>query len=307
MTQASTINNDYPEYLLFAQHGWADTAIDINNLAKAVADSQTLITAPSLGIVNTFIRIQPLVVKLERIAQGIIDQYPHTPIKVIGHSMGGLMWLEVLNRNPQWWLKVHSLILLGSPVGGSNVARLIDPLNIGIGTARDLGKDRRAMAENIAQYIPTLSVASDFNRGSDGLVTVENTKFAYSNWLLLSGIPHHALKFHPQLIPTIKNFWKNPQLGELAVENQATKIIKLLRSVPGMTDADYRYFERSQCVARFADGTAIYIWNRSLGINHVFVSGEEHQCLYAGYVGLLHYSQLQQVIQTIVQDSLKTQ
>lgn len=299
------MSNYSPEYLLFAQHGWADKATDIHNLAKAVANSQTLITAPNLGLIKTFIRIKPLVEKLEQIAQQTIDQYPDAPIKILGHSMGGLMWLEVLNRNPQWWSKVHSLILLGSPIGGSNVARLIDPLGIGIGTAKDLGKNRRAMAENIAQQIPTLSIASDLNLGSDGLVTVENTKFVYANWLLLSGIPHHALKFHPQLIPIIQNFWINPQLGLSLAENHVNQIIQRLRSVPGMTDADYRYFERSQCIIRFPDGTAIHTWNHPLGINHVFVSGENHQCLYAGYVGLPHYWQLNQVIQKIRQDSSK--
>lgn len=293
---------NYPEYLLFAQHGWADTAKDIANLAqRAAASSPVVITAPSLGLIKTFIRIQPLVAKLEQIAAEIINNYPEVPIRIIGHSMGGLMWLEVLQRNPQWWSKVHSLILLGSPVGGSNIARIIDPLGIGIGTARDLGKNRRAMAEKIAQQIPTLSVASDFQMGSDGLVTVENTKFAHANCLLVSGIPHHALKFHSDLIPIIQNYWTNPQLGLPQTDNLANQLIHRLRSIPGMTDGDYWYFERSQPVARFADGTTICTWNHPLGMNHVFVGRKKTQCLYAGYVGLLHARRLQQVIREIRQ------
>ncbi|MGL5074519.1 MAG: esterase/lipase family protein, partial [Waterburya sp.] len=97
--------NNNPEYLLFAQHGWADTGNDIGKLAQAVASSQAVITVPSLGLVKTFIRIEPLVKKLEQIATQVIDNYPQTPIRIIGHSMGGLMWLEVLYRNPQWWSK----------------------------------------------------------------------------------------------------------------------------------------------------------------------------------------------------------
>ncbi len=297
------MNNNHPEYLLFAQHGWADTGNDIGKLAQAIASPQSVITAPSLGLVKTFIRIQPLVEKLEQIATQVINDYPQTPIRIIGHSMGGLMWLEVLYRNPQWWSKVDSLILLGSPVGGSNIARIIDPLNIGIGTAKDLGKNRRAMAEKIAQQIPTLSVASDFNMGSDGLVTIENTKFAYANCLVVSGIPHHALKFHSQLIPIIQNFWTNPQLGLLPTENFANQVIKRLRSIPGMTDADYRYFERSQIVALFPDDITIHTWNHPLGINYVFVGREKTQCLYAGYVGLLHVLGLRQALEEIRQST----
>ena len=97
-------NNNQPDFLLFAQHGWADTGKAINSLAEAaVADSSTIVTAPSLGLLKTFIRIEPLVDKLEQISTEVIDNYPDVPIKIMGHSMGGLMWLEVLNRNPVLW------------------------------------------------------------------------------------------------------------------------------------------------------------------------------------------------------------
>lgn len=298
--QTTTIKD--PDFLLFAQHGWADTGNDIGRLATAVANSSTIVTAPSLGLVKTFIRIELLVRQIEQIAAGLITRYPDTPLKIVGHSMGGLIWLEVLDRNPQWWHKVHSLILLGSPVGGSNVARIIDPLGIGLGTAKCLGKNRRPIAEKIAQQIPTLSVASDLKMGSDGLVTVENTKFTYANWLLISSIPHAAMKCHPQIIPLIQNFWANPQLGSPPQTDFASQLIQRLRSVPGMTDSDYSNFERSQIVANFTDGTTIQTWNSPFGINHVFVSKKGQQCLYAGYVGLIHALELRRAIEEIQQD-----
>ena len=291
------INNSNPEFLLFAQHGWADTSSNIGRLMKAATNSQTKIIAPSLGLINTFIRIEPLVKQLEKIASEAIARY-RVPIKIVGHSMGGLMWLEVLHRNPQWWHRVHSFILLGSPVGGSNIARLIDPFGIGIGTAKDLGKDRRNMAEQIAKKIPTLSVASDNGAGTDGLVTVENTKFDYANWLLVSGIPHSAMRYHPDMIPILQNFWANPQLGLPPASNSTDRLIRRLRSVPGITDADYSNFERSQITARFADETTLHIWNNLLGIDHVYLA-KQQQCLYAGYVGLLHVWHLRQAIREI--------
>lgn len=297
--QTTTIKN--PDFLLFAQHGWADTGNDIGRLATAVANSSTIVTAPSLGFIKTFIRIELLVRQIEQIAVGLITRYPDTPLKIVGHSMGGLIWLEVLDRNPQWWHKVHSLILLGSPVGGSNVARIIDPLGIGLGTAKCLGKNRRSIAEKIAQQIPTLSVASDLKMGSDGLVTVENTKFTYANWLLISNIPHAAMKYHPQIIPLIQNFWANPQLGSPPQTDFASQLIQRLCSLPGMTDSDYRNFERSQVVASFVDGTTIHTWNSPFGTNHVFVGKKGQQCLYAGYVGLIHALELRRVIREIQQ------
>ena len=288
-------NQEQPDFLLFAQHGWADTGKDISRLANALATSKTIVIAPSLGLIKTFIRIESLVAKLEQIAAGIIEAHPHVPLKIMGHSMGGLMWLEVLDRHPQWWKKIHSLVLLGSPVGGSNVARAIDPLNLGIGSARDLGKNRRYLAETIARHIPTLSIASDIGMGTDGLVTVENTKFNFAHWVLVRDIPHHLLKCHPQLVPLIQNFWHDPQLKVAVANNVASQLVRRLQAVPGMTDTDYRHFKRSQIMVNLADGIALRTWQNPWGVYYVYLSQAEI-CLYAGYVGWLHYWELRQAI-----------
>jgi pimeloyl-ACP methyl ester carboxylesterase len=297
-----TLSKNSPDFLLFAQHGWADVGNDIGKLALALATPQTVITAPSLGIIKTFIRIKPLVQQVEKITAEAINKHPETPLKIMGHSMGGLIWLEVLNRNPQWWDKVHSFVLIGSPVGGSDMARLIDPLSMGIGIARDLGTNRRSMAEKIAQHIPTLSIASDLNFGSDGLVTVENTKFDYANFILISGMRHAAMKYHPDIMPIIQEFWANPQIGLSPTEDLTSKLIKRLQSVPGMTDASYRDFKHSKIVAQFSTGISLRIWNKPLRVNYVFVADGENKCLYAGYVGLVHTSELRKAIQEICRD-----
>lgn len=298
------LGKNSPDFLLFAQHGWADVGNDIGRLALALATPQTLITAPSLGLIKTFISIKPLIKQVEKITTEAINNHPETPIKIMGHSMGGLIWLEVLNRNPQWWDKVHSFVLIGSPVGGSDMARLIDPLSIGIGIAKDLGTNRRSIAEKIAQHIPTLSIASDLNSGSDGLVTVENTKFSYANFILISGMRHAAMKCHPNIVPIIQEFWLNPQIGLPPTENLVAKLIKRLQSVPGMTDASYRDFKQSHIVAKFPAGISIRTWNNPLRINHVFVADGEEKCLYAGYVGLIHTSELRKAIQEICRDAV---
>ncbi|MEL6909533.1 MAG: lysophospholipase [Cyanobacteria bacterium J06631_6] len=286
------------KYLLFAQHGWADTGNNIGRLASAAADAETKVIVPSLGLIKTFIRLQPLVEQLEKIAAAEIAHHPQAQIKIMGHSMGGLMWLEVLNRNPSWWHRVHSLILLGSPVGGSNIARIIDPFGIGIGTAADLGKNRRLMAEKIAQAIPTLSVASDLGRGTDGLVTVENTKFDYANWQLISNIAHSAMRYRAEMIPVIQAFWADPQLGSPPATNFTARLIKHLRTVPGMTDTDYRDLRRSQVVSRLADHLVLRTWNNPLGVNHVYLC-QHQQCLYAGYVGLIHAGRLRKALKNV--------
>ncbi len=291
-----TANNSSPDFLLFAQHGWADRGDDISKLAQALATTNTHLVVPSLGIVKTFISIEPLVEQVEKLAIEAINNYPETPLRIMGHSMGGLIWLEVLDRHPEWWHKVHSLVTIGSPIGGSDVARIIDPFNIGIGTAKDLGKNRRPLAEKIAQHIPSLSIASDLNAGSDGLVTVECSKFAYCKFVLISGIRHAALKCHPRIVPIIQEFWANPQIESSSNTDLATKVIQHLQSVPGMTDASYKDIKRSRVKIIFADGTTLSTWNNLLGISHVFVTDKQEKCLYAGYVGWPHATGLAKAI-----------
>ena len=290
-----------PDYLLFAQHGWADRSNDIGKLAKALASSKSILIAPSFNWVQTSLRIKPLIRDVEKIAREYIFNYPKTPLRIIGHSMGGVIWLEVLQRNPEWWEKVHSLVLIGSPIGGSDLARMLDPFGIGVGIARDLGENRRPIAEEIAQSIPTISIASNFNSGTDGLVTVENTKFAYSRWVLLSGIRHAALKCHHSVVPVIQNFWANPQISNAPASDLATKVIRHLQSVSGMTDSHWRDFERSKVLISLDDGITIRSWKNPLGIHHVFVADQDDNCLYAGYVGLIHASGLRKALNKLEQ------
>jgi pimeloyl-ACP methyl ester carboxylesterase len=284
-----------PDFLLFAQHGWADTGNDIGRLARSLASHKTMTIVPSLNWLQTSLRIEPLIREVERLAGETIASYPETPIRIIGHSMGGLIWLEVLHRHREWWSKVHSLVVIGSPIGGSDVARKIDPFSMGIGIARDLGKNRRNLAVNIASEIPTLSIASDIGLGTDGLVTVPNTKFDRANWILISGIRHAALKCHPQVGSLIAEFWNAPQISNLADVNLAVKLIDRLQALPGMTDTDYRYLKRSRLAIEFDENLSIRIWHSPFKVNYVFIV-DQSKCLYAGCVGILHTKALRETL-----------
>jgi len=285
-----------PDFILLAQHGWSDNGNDIGQLAQAMATPDTLVLSPSLGLLKTYWRIEPLIKQLEKIFLETINQYPDRPMRVMGHSMGGLICIELLDLHPELWNRIHSLVLIGSPIGGSDIARMIDPLGIGIGMARDLGKNRRELATKVAQHIPTLAIAGDLGSGSDGLVTVENTKFAYSKFILIPGGAHAALKRNQKLIPIIQEFWLNPQVSDAPEDNLATRIIQHLQQVPGMTDASYRDFGRSQTHLVFSEGIEIRTWKNPAGVDHVFVADSAGECIYGGYVGWLHAAQLQKAL-----------
>ncbi len=283
-----------PDYILYAQHGWADLNQGIGLLAKQIASPQAHVVVPNLGFINTWIRIEPLIQRVEAIAQQTQAAYPQTPIRIIGHSMGGLIWLEVLARHPEWWPLVESLVLVGSPVGGADLSRMIDPFEWGIGIAKDLGRNRRALAEQIAADVPTLIIVGDCNQGSDGIVPVECARFNRASYVMLNGISHAELKQHSAVATVIQQFWQNsvhlcvPSL----VEGYSDRVIRQLQAIPGMTDAHYGGFKKSLLWAALPHDLSLRTWQNALGVHHVFVANAMKDCLFAGFVGWPHTGEL---------------
>lgn len=167
-----------------------------------------MVVTPNLGLLRTWWEFEPLVRDVEQQVHHVLAHTPGATLMIVGHSMGGLLWLEVLNRHRDWWSQVHSLTLIGSPVGGSRLAESIGHLSMGITVAQDLAKDRRAMAETLAATIPTLAIAGDAWHGYDYLVAVDATRFRCARWVCLPGLSHRKLRNHPDVAHVIQSFWQ---------------------------------------------------------------------------------------------------
>ena len=251
--------------------------------------------------VQTWLRIETLVQTVEKVATENITKYPSVPIRIIGHSVGGLIWLEVLNRHPEWWPLIDSLVLVASPVGGADLDRVFDPLGLGIGIARDLGADRRAIAEKIAATIPTLVIAGDVDGGSDGTITVGTAKFRFAHFVYLLGLSHGALKNHPSVAAAISRFWEQREsLPDL--DPEVDRLIQQLQAVLGITDAHQRDFYKASAFLELKSGVTIRTWKNPLGVNHIFVVCPKGQCLYGGFVGWRHAKDLERVLERLKQD-----
>jgi len=298
-----------PDVILYAQHGWADDHRTIASLASSLATPSTMIVTPNLGYVRTWLWIDPLIQVVEAVVAENIARYPTSPMRVVGHSMGGLIWLEVLARHPEWWSQVESLVLVGSPVGGADLARAFDPLGIGVGIARDLGINRRKIAEAIAAKIPTLVIAGDIDNGSDGTVTVQCTKIFGAEFVRLPDIHHAALKNHPLVAEAIQQFWAIvPERIPITMPRSdfSDTLIQRLQAVPGMTDAHERDFPRAEILIAFDNGVTIRTWKNLMGIDHIFVACPNGQCLYSGFVGWLHAENLRQALEALKQELLNS-
>jgi hypothetical protein len=80
--------------------------------------SDVRVSAPNLGWWRTWGEFAPLKQKVEEDAQALIAQYPLASMDIIGHSMGGLIWLEILTDHPEWWSKGAQFGLVGCASGG---------------------------------------------------------------------------------------------------------------------------------------------------------------------------------------------
>ncbi len=281
-------NLEQPDFILFAQHGWADTSRDIGYLARSLTKSSNPTRnptyTPNLGLSNTWLAIAPLIDKVENIAIEAIAKHPDLPLRILGHSMGGLIWLEVLNRHPEWLPKVHSLILLGSPVGGSDLARLFDPFGWFPLMARDLGTNRRAIAEAIAAQVPTASIVGNIGSNTDGTVPVGCSQFAQANFVCLDGLRHATLKYHPQVVAAIQSFWANPAIAPIETD-LASQLIAKLRSLD-LTETNHPDLSRwryAKVIQTYADGTKLWTWTNRWRVTHIFVTTAGDRCIYSAY------------------------
>ena len=121
------------------------------------------------------------VTRFARFAREAIDA---RPAHYIGHSLGGVLTLELLNSHPE--LPVASAILLGAPARGSLAARRLGSARLGrwmLGECGELWHEREAVWKRdaplgvVAGTVP-LGLGRAFGRlpgPNDGVVRVEET------------------------------------------------------------------------------------------------------------------------------------
>ena len=269
-------------FILFAQHGWADTFHDIAQLAQSLAHPNTIVYTPDLGWFNTWLAIAPLIDTVENIAIDAIAKYPDLPLRIVAHSMGTLIWLEVLDRHPEWLPKIHSFALVASPVGGSDLGRLFDPFRWFPLMARDLGTNRRSIAEAIASKIPVLTVVGDIGNNTDGTVPVGCSQFSQATFVRLDSIRHAPLKNHPKVAAAVRQFWENPIIAPIQAD-PASQLIAKLRSLD-LTETDNQNFEKAKLIQTGLEDPKLWVWTNALQVMHVFVSVGD-RCIYSAYTG----------------------
>jgi pimeloyl-ACP methyl ester carboxylesterase len=276
--------------LLFAQHGWADTNQAMLRFGQELASPGDLVIAPNLGYVRTWLRMEPLIQTVEQAAAEALEQHPHATIRAVGHSMGGLIWVELLTRHPEWLARTDRLVLIGCPVGGAELAGILDPLGLTIG--RDLRVDRRARAEAIASTVPTLTIVGDLLGQHDGTVTHESARLVNARFVLTPSASHAALRNHRMVVQLVRAFFDQPSPPE--VDHDA--LVARLRSIPGLLPAEQSLMLMAKVALMLTDGTTIRTIAPMPGLEVVFLADGEGRCRFAGTVPWTAKSAYQQAL-----------
>ena len=85
------------------------------------------------------------------------------------------------------------------------------------------------------------------------------------------------------------------------VGNEATEAIRALDQVPGITQASSRDLKASNILFKLRDGTVVSRYKNPIGFEHIFLSNEQGECVYGGYVGWIHNDGLLRTVEEIRQ------
>jgi pimeloyl-ACP methyl ester carboxylesterase len=142
--------------------------------------------------------------------RGVVLERP-TPVHLVGHSLGGLVILRLVDEYPE--LPIGRIVLLGAPVNGSATARAAVQLPgaaLLFGPLADAELLRPAARRwchraeiGIIAGSNTLSFSRLFNRlpePNDGTVTVEETRLEGATEHLVLPVSHTGMLLAPSVV-----------------------------------------------------------------------------------------------------------
>jgi hypothetical protein len=80
---------------------------------------------------------------------------------------------------------------------------------------------------------------------------------------------------------------------------EAAKVMAILRKVPGITPASSRDLKDSTNLYKLKDGTIVSRYVNPVGCEHVFLSNNNGECVFGGWVGWVHNEGLKKTVDEI--------
>ena len=241
--------------------------------------------------------VEPLVDHVEAAAATFLEQFPAAPARIVGHSMGGLIWLTLLDRHPEWRKRVTSLALIGCPVRGAELAAVLDLQGWTI--ARDLAVDGGELAARVAAAVPTLSVAGDLVLESDGTITLRSARVDGARFVCLPRESHAGLVKSDRVIRLVRAFIEDPH----PLPTDTPAVIARLEAVAA--PAADRLPAGGKVSLLFPDGANVRVRFPPLGRLQVSLYAPEGGALWAGTLPRRNAGDLRRALQDLEAHALR--
>jgi pimeloyl-ACP methyl ester carboxylesterase len=158
----------------------------------------------------------PIEGSIESLARFARDLAPGGPLHFVGHSLGGVLALDMLTRHPE--VPAASVVLLGAPVRGSLAGRRFGEKAFGrwmLGASRPLWERREAVWSRpaplgvIAGTVPVglgRAVEGRLPGQNDGVVCVDETEVAGMTARVLVPLGHSVLLVSSRVAHLVAHF-----------------------------------------------------------------------------------------------------
>lgn len=129
----------------------------------------------------------------------------------------------------------------------------------------------------------------------DGHIVQRNCITGYFRLIDEGGV-HQERFYSKSVIPLLNAI---AELQNNHISSVGVRVLGILNSVSGVTQAHSRDFYRATPVFTLRDGSVLKTWKNSVGVEHVFIANGNGNILFGGFVGWIHSENLRQAIAKI--------
>ncbi len=129
----------------------------------------------------------------------------------------------------------------------------------------------------------------------DGHILQRNCITGYFRIIEEGGV-HRERFYSKSVIPLLDAL---AELQNNHLSSVGGKVVEILNSVSGMTEAHGRDFYRATPLFNLRDGCVLKTWKNSVGVEHIFIANGDGKMVFGGFVGWVHSENLRQAIAEI--------
>jgi len=218
-----------------------------------------------------------------------------SPISLVGYSLGSRVIAYALEHleKEECYGKVFDVYFMGGAVSkkhkifrSNKLEKLVVNNTYTFYSKKDL-------------VLTYLYQSAEFGDKPIGLMPIESQRVI--NIDVTSTIDDHLQ--YPSKIYTLLRLCVDQQVQQSThnpnQQSPTEKVVKILRTVEGMTHADPRDISKAEYFDNLSDGSIILTWTNTFNVLYIFVASPKRDVLFSGFVGWVHTDRLHDSLKVI--------